>query len=489
MAPTLPELDRHLPAHVQALAGLGTWEWDLAGRELHTSGSLRELLRLPGNPKQQPYRDVMSAIHPGDRERLVHEAQLILETGRPYTTEARVRIGDADVRHVVSLVELITDDAGRPMRLRGIAQDVTEYRRAHEALRDSEERFRRIVETANEGVCVIDAEHRISFANDRLIEMLGADPVGRVVWDCLEADMREVVVERARHRAVGMKETYDLRIPHADGSTLWVIVSASPLRDRADRSAGTLAMVVDITERKAMEEQLRTSETQLKDSDRLRRLLVAHLVHAQEQERRRIALDVHDDSLQALEAVGLRLQVLEAKLDDADQVETARQARDTVREATTRLRDLLFRLAPPALEREGLVAALKACLAHLDEAGSIEHHLHSDLRIEPPFEVRATLYRIALEALANIAKHAGAKRVDVQLAERGGGVAMRIADDGQGVGELVQPPGHMGFATMEERARLAGGECRVSRAPAGGCVVECWLPMALPGPDQESSER
>jgi signal transduction histidine kinase len=106
------------------------------------------------------------------------------------------------------------------------------------------------------------------------------------------------------------------------------------------------------------------------------------------------------------------------------------------------------------------------------------------LEAEPPPEVRATLFRIAQEAITNVRKHAGASRLRVTVESAQGGVRLRVEDDGRGLDpiDLSAPePGHLGVATMVERAELVGGWCRIEGEPGRGTTVECWLPLE-PGP-------
>jgi signal transduction histidine kinase len=105
--------------------------------------------------------------------------------------------------------------------------------------------------------------------------------------------------------------------------------------------------------------------------------------------------------------------------------------------------------------------------------------MHGRLSSEPPGEIRAILFRIAQEALANVRKHADASRVDIEVSERDGGIILHVRDDGRGFDPATERPvpGHLGMSAMPERAELAGGWCRVQSAPGEGTAVECWLPI------------
>jgi len=208
--------------------------------------------------------------------------------------------------------------------------------------------------------------------------------------------------------------------------------------------------------------------------------LLAELVAAEEETRRRIAADIHDDTAQAVAAAGLRIDALAADLEDPAARETALNAREALAEANRRLRRLLFELRPPALDEAGLGAALELYLTDSFAHDGFDWRVENRLENEPAPEARAILYRVALEALTNVRKHAQASLVEVLLERRGVGVAVRIRDDGTGF-DLPAPnappePGHFGLVSMRERAEAAGGRFAMASAPGEGTTVDFWMP-------------
>ena len=208
--------------------------------------------------------------------------------------------------------------------------------------------------------------------------------------------------------------------------------------------------------------------------------LLAELVAAEEETRRRIAADIHDDTAQVVAAAGLHLDALATELKDPAARETAVNARRALAEANRRLRRLLFELRPPALDEAGLGPALELFLSDAVARDGFDWRVENRLEDEPKPEVRAILYRVALEALTNVRKHARASQVEVLLERRGVGVAVRIRDDGNGF-DLPEPdapaePGHFGLVSMRERAEAAGGRFAMSSAPGEGTTVDFWMP-------------
>ena len=241
-----------------------------------------------------------------------------------------------------------------------------------------------------------------------------------------------------------------------------------------------------LAERQRTEEMLRETLSDLRRTDEQRQRLLSHLTMAQEEERSRIAADIHDDTIQVLTAVGMRLEILRRQLQLPEQTDLLDQLEETVRVATGRLRNLLFELHPPTLDRDGLAAALRVYLEqNLDQTG-LAYTLEDRLTEEPPAETRVVLYRIAQEALANVRKHARANSVAVALESRDGGVLVRVTDDGAGflqedAPHPVERVGHMGLASIRERAEMAGGWIRIDSAPGAGTTVQFWLPETAAG--------
>lgn len=239
--------------------------------------------------------------------------------------------------------------------------------------------------------------------------------------------------------------------------------------------------------RTALEARLR----RIAEAEREQERLLADLIRAQERERARIAAGVHDDSLQVITASMLRLQQLRHRLDDPGALEVLSRLEESLALAADRLRRLIFDFRPPALERVGLPAAVRDALSRLHDDTGIEVRLDNRLTAEPPLPARVLLYRIIQEALANVAKHAHAQRVEVMLDHRDGGYAARVSDDGVGLpaGDRrprTPAPGHLGLVLMRERATFAGGSYRLDSAPGEGTTVSVWIPR---GADLETMAR
>lgn len=223
--------------------------------------------------------------------------------------------------------------------------------------------------------------------------------------------------------------------------------------------------------------------------------LLLDLIRAQELERARLAAGVHDDSLQVITAAMLRIQQLRHRIRDPETLEMLGKLEETISLAADRLRRLIFDFRPPALESQGLAAALRDILSRMADESGVQVRLCDELDGQPPPETRLLLFRIAQEALTNVDQHAQARRVDVELSGRDGGYLVRVADDGVGVrpGQVARTSraGHLGVTLMRERAEFAGGWFRMDSTPGGGTTVSVWVPDGggLPAPDRHRSGR
>ena len=257
----------------------------------------------------------------------------------------------------------------------------------------------------------------------------------------------------------------EYRIITKHGRTVWIRDEAAPVRGLDGTLLYWRGVMLDITDRKEAEEKLRWSLDVLRRTLQQRRELARRLQNAQESERQRIAADIHDDPIQVMSAVDMRLQML-TEFPDSITPDAIAGIESEVHAAIERLRSMLFELRPAALDREKASDWVVGIIDRMTQ--------------EPDPDRRALLYRIAQEAIANAAKHAQASRVQIEAVSAGDGVTLRVRDDGRGfVPDLdaAPAPGHLGLSTIVERAELAGGWARIHSSPGEGTTVECWLPL------------
>jgi PAS domain S-box-containing protein len=293
-----------------------------------------------------------------------------------------------------------------------------------------------------------------------------------------EDDRERVMRAHQESNRTGDPFNIEYRVHARDGSIVWIHDEAVLVRVERGEPMYWRGIMSDLSEQKRVEAKLRTSLDVLRRTMEDRRTLLLRLEDAQEEERRRIAADIHDDSIQVMSAADIRAQSLARQIADPELRVEADELCATIRAAVERLRHLLFELRPPALDREGLVSALRAYSGDGPPVPAIVDRLRS----EPPSDIRAILFRIAQEAIANARKHAEADTITVSLASEDGGVRVMVTDDGRGFETAVldaPQPGHIGLPTMVERAELAGGRCRIESRPGAGTTLDVWVPVGM----------
>ena len=203
-------------------------------------------------------RRAIDLVHPEDRRRTLEEgARLARRGSEVHEFELRARHKDGSYRW------LMWSSRSDGERLYTVARDVTHRKLADEALRKSEQWLRKLVQTAHEGIWVLDAEDRTAFVNERMAAMLGysvEEMVGRPVYDFLTEHGRSLARSRLASRRSGVSDSQEVRVIRRDGSELWVILSGGPLTGEDGSYAGSLDMLVDISERRGREQALRASE-------------------------------------------------------------------------------------------------------------------------------------------------------------------------------------------------------------------------------------
>jgi two-component system sensor histidine kinase UhpB len=200
------------------------------------------------------------------------------------------------------------------------------------------------------------------------------------------------------------------------------------------------------------------------------------VLRAQEEERRRLAYDLHDEVNQALTAILLRLQALSHDAPPA-MAEELSELKRLVNQAMSELLSLARQLRPSALDDHGLLPAIESHVRRFAQQTGIETDLETcgeAARLEPDQEI--AVYRIAQEALTNVARHAEASHVAVALASNGDGIALTVRDDGRGFEPNGGGPRGLGLDGMAERARLMGGELTIDSSPGGGTALQLRVP-------------
>ena len=291
-------------------------------------------------------------------------------------------------------------------------------------------------------------------------------------------DRAEVLDETARSAEAGEPFRMEYRMIARDGRVVWLHDIASVLeRDDAGRVVRYQGVQLDITDRKRAEHEQRHALERLRKIDHERRRLLQRLVRAQEHERHRISEGIHDDVMKRLYEIQEGLDAFSDRRPDAD--ETLDSIYRELSDVITTLRRLAFDLHPQLVGDRGLEVAVATLVQRMSETyPDIRFALDWRLDRQLVDQIGMALYRTALEALTNAARHSQASTIDVRVAERDDGVALVVEDDGRGIVEDASavPGEHLGLPSMREGAEALGGTFHVETSSGAGTRIEMWLP-------------
>jgi two-component system sensor histidine kinase UhpB len=418
-------------------------------------------------------------IHPEDLP-AAQERFLKVLRGEPQSLEVRARARSGDIFILsVNAVPLYEND--KIIGIAGFGRDTTKQKEAEEALVKNEEKFRTLVETMNEGLGVKDENGLWVYANDKLCYMLGhfqGELAGRPVIDFVDETHQAIFKEEMAMRRKGEDKPYELTWTNKNGMKIPTIVSPKPIFSREGEFKGSFVIITDITERKQVEEALRESEKQL-------HYLSSQLMTIQEQERKRISAELHDELGQALTVMKLRLKVIEKGLTK-DQTAIQKDCSDTLHyidQVIEDVRRLAQDLTPSVLEDLGFSAALKKMVNQFTKHHTLNCSLDVidiDHLLSPRKHI--ILYRVFQEALTNIGKHAGGSQIEISIRKQDGGISCLIGDNGKGfnveeaAARNITEKG-LGLPTLSERIRMLGGSLHLWSEEGKGTRISFTIPI------------
>ena len=331
-----------------------------------------------------------------------------------------------------------------------------------------------------DAMVIVDSQGRIIHANAQAASLFGFDEraMGGLPIQALFPDQLLALLNAQSAPPDKAGQHLELVGSRSDSSRFPAIVAVMPVTIKQDTA--TILSIKDLTDAQRAQFILRRGVELLMSESRDRQALLRQLIRAREEERLRIAAEIHDDAIQLISAANFRLQQLRLRLRD----EAARGILDKLQETLTlssgHLRQLIFDLRPSGLEGGSLGTALRAYLEHMHAETGIAYQLDDRLTPRAPDGIALLIHRNVLETLANVRTHARASTVTVELLDVEHGYLVRIADDGVGYdpADVEDRPGHLGLVLIRERAELAGGWCRIESSPNAGTTVEFWVPLA-----------
>jgi PAS domain S-box-containing protein len=402
-----------------------------------------------------------------------------LRTGVP-AHDLEVVIERPDGSCITALVNIapLRNGKGELVGAMNCFQDITERKRAEEAVKQAEDRIRLIIETIPTMAWSLRPDGVLDFLNQRWLDYTGLS-----LEEAIEEPTRTVHPEdlpRAMEKweaAKATSEAYEdeMRLRRADGEYRWFLIRIVPLRNDQGNVVKWYGASTDIEDRKQ-------AEKDLEDAHRKLKILSRRRVKVQEEERRHLARELHDEIGQALTGAKINL---EAARKESDGAKSKRIDETTaiLEKLLGQVRQISLDLRPSTLDDLGLVPALRSLLDQQGRRASVAVHLSAkNVPENLDAEIQTTCFRIGQEAITNAVRHANATRIDVDLSCENGSLRLQVRDNGRGFdADAVQAQAvGLGLVGIKERAVLVDARAKIISSPNNGTTVEVSLPLTFP---------
>jgi PAS domain S-box-containing protein len=400
-----------------------------------------------------------------------HSLRQAAASGRPVTGDAfSWRLDDGTERYMLGNAAPLVGDDGQPYGAIGAFMDITERKRAEAALRESQQRFRLVADTAPVMIWMSGTDKWRTFFNKVWLDFTGrphADELGDGWASGVHPDDIERCY-RTYSKAFDVRRRFEMeyRLRRCDGEYRWIVDYGVPRFEADGTFCGYIGSGIDITDRKLAEAQLQE--------------LSGRLIEAQEQERARIARELHDDVCQRMALLQINIERFRqsaVRLSADHRLQVAKIAEGAA-QCSSEIRQLSHRLHPSTLEILGLLDTLEGFCREF----SVEHHVkvrfsHRAVPEDLAEHVSACVMRIVQESLHNVVKHSGAAAAKVVLAGADERLELFISDAGAGFDpDAVRKKDGLGLVSMRERLRSIGGRLEVQSAPSRGTHIRVTVP-------------
>ena len=455
------------------------YEWDVATDVVVRSGDVTDVLG-PESDAPLTRQQILARVHPDDKA--LFAASAIERTPENPNVQITYRMlgTNGSIVWVEKTAHAFFDEGGRMVRMIGMISAITERKRAEETLRQSEEKFRSVFRDAGVGMVIVSPEGRFLAANGTFCDCLGyteKELLGKTVqsvtfaedWPSFSQKLNKAITEE------GSLQSFQKRCLHKSGRIVCTESTASVIRSPDGNPQYIVGGVLDITKRKEAEEALST--------------INRRLTEAQEQERTRIARDLHDDINQRLGMLAIQIEELRRNPPNSH-TELSRQLTEVwegINGVSTGVQSISHQLHSPQLEYMGVVAGMKSFCRDFGARQKVEIDFRNDEIPQPvSHEVSLCLFRILQEALHNAAKHSGVRYFVVRLSSSSSELHLTVSDRGAGFdAESAMNKGGLGLISMRERVRLVSGAIVIESKPMGGTTIHVRVPLG----SQHGSQR
>lgn len=448
------------------------YEWDVATDAVVRSGDVDDVLG-PTSDAPLTRQQILARVHPDDR--VLFAASVTERTTESPHVQVTYRMlsSDGSVVWLEKTAHAFFDENGRMVRMIGMVSAITEQKRAEETLRESEEKFRSVFRDAGVGMVIFSPEGRFLAANGTFCDYLGyteEELLERTVQSVTFAEDWPSVSQKLNQAVAmgGSLKRLEKRCLHKSGRIVCTESSASLIRSRDGKPQYFVGEVLDITKRKEAEQALLT--------------INRRLIEAQEQERTRIARDLHDDINQRLAMLAVDIEQLQQKPPElAHEIRTALTAfRERIVEISTEVQLISHQLHLPQLEYVSIVAAMGTFCREFAERQKVEIDFrHDHIPSAVAHDISLCLFRVLQEALHNAKKHSQVRHFEVILGYSVDQLYLTVTDHGTGFdAQTALSRGGLGLISMRERVRLVNGTFAIDSKPMRGTSIHVCVPLA-----------
>jgi PAS domain S-box-containing protein len=448
-----------------AAAGVAVWEWNLLTNSAYFDPGLPRMLGY-SQEESQTHDDWLRRIDAEDRPCVEAALNGVTAEKPSFDLEYRVHHRNGELRWVHHLGTLHQEPPGT-RRVVGTITDITSRKLALLALAESEQRFRQTADAAPIMVWMSAPDKGCTYVNRAWTDFTGRPlkaELGDGWLESVDPEDRKVCMDAFRTNVNRRQPSHiEYRVRRHDGEYRWILDHGVPRFDPDGVFLGFIGSAIDITDRKK-------SEVTAMD-------LSGKLIQAQEEERRRIARELHDDVGQRLAVLSIELDNLRGKLSSSLR-SRASKLWNQASEISQSVRDISHDLHSPGLDWLGLGVALKALLEDFGQQHSVAVNFNEhNVPAQVPEDIKITFYRVTQEALQNVTKHSGAHSVSLELNTAANKLRLQITDDGVGFAPEQRPIVGLGLASMRERLRSVGGVMTITSEHMHGTKLEALVPL------------
>ena len=462
------------------------YSWIPGDPSLHWYGDIDACLGYGPGEFSRTMEALMTHVHPDDLSEVQRAITQRRKDGQPFLMEYRMRCKDGTYRYWQDRGTAVRDKAGSVYEIVGACSDMTDLRSVREQLRQhtaelskSKERLSEAQRIAHLGSWDWDIGTNETVVTDEYYRIFGIPQGSEVTYESFldrvhPDDLEYVKVEIAKALYEDTPYSIDHRIVLPSGEVRFVHEMAEVYQDEAGNPIRKIGTVHDITPHKQAALKVQRAEEQL-------RALSRHLIQAQETERRRIALELHDQFSQDLALISIELEDLIQKSPEspAQPMERLRRLAVQARKLSSQVQTLSHQLHPSQLTHLGLVAASRSLCSEVSKASGIQiDFAHSEVPNSIPQDVSVCLFRVLQESLGNVVRHSGAREAQVTLAGGPGEIQLDISDSGVGFDPHARQESFgLGLIGMQERLLSTGGELVIDSQPRAGARITARVPL------------